>query len=189
VARWEPDAQGRLQAAAIELFEERGYEETTVADIADRAGVTKRTFFRYFSDKREVLFGGSDRFRQAFTDALATVPEQIAALDAVAATLDGVAVWFDDFRSHAEVRRRHAVLAANPSLHERELVKLASIAAALADALRDRGVPEPEATMAAETGLTVFRVAFERWATAEQDAGLAETIRATLATLRSVAAA
>src|SRR3954462_8877153 len=87
MGRWEPDAEGRFRAAAIELFGEIGYEQTTVAAIAQRAGLTARTFFRYFSDKREVLFNGSERLQQAMADAVGNAPPAASAVDAVAAAL------------------------------------------------------------------------------------------------------
>src|SRR3954447_2281333 len=96
VSRWEPDAQGRLQAAALELFEERGFEQTTVEDIATRAGLTKRTFFRHFADKREVLFGGGEDFRAVFVDTLAAVAPTVAPIDAVAVSLEAGGATLQD---------------------------------------------------------------------------------------------
>jgi AcrR family transcriptional regulator len=184
VARWEPNARGRLAQAALELFAERGFEETTVEDIAGRAGLTKRTFFRHFSDKREVLFDGGEEFTARFVEGVAGAPASAPPLAAVTLTLERVAGWFRDRREFA--RRRQAVIAANPELQERELVKLASVAAALAAALRERGVEEPRASVLAETGVAVFRVAFERWVTSDRD--LTELIRESLDALRAVAA-
>jgi AcrR family transcriptional regulator len=184
VARWEPNARGRLAQAALELFAERGFEETTVEDIAGRAGLTKRTFFRHFSDKREVLFDGGEEFTARFVEGVAGAPASAPPLAAVTLTLERVAGWFRDRREFA--RRRQAVIAANPELQERELVKLASVAAALAAALRERGVEEPRASVLAETGVAVFRVAGERWVTS--DRVLTELIRESLDALRAVAA-
>lgn len=183
MARWEPNARGRLEQAALELFAERGYEQTTVADIAERAGLTKRTFFRHYADKREVLFGGSDELRDRMVSALA---EAEAPIDAVAASIEAAGELLQE--RHAFARRRQAVIAANAELQERELIKLAAIAAALAGALRSRGVAEPAATLAAEAGMVAFRVAFERWVTAPDEGSLPALIRASLADLRAVSA-
>jgi AcrR family transcriptional regulator len=186
VTRWEPNARGRLEEAALELFGERGFEQTTVEDIATRAGLTKRTFFRHFADKREVLFGGGDEFQRLFVDGLAAVPESATPMDAIAATLDAVTPFFRD--RHDRARRRQAVIAANPSLQERELVKLSSVASALAASLRARGVSEPAASMTAETAIAVFRNAFERWVTAPQDGDLSGLVHESLDALRTVTA-
>ncbi len=186
MTRWEPDARGRLAQAALELFGERGFEPTKVEDIAARAGLTKRTFFRYFSDKREVLFGGGDEFQQLFVDALAAAPASAAPLEAITETLDVVAAWFADRRAFA--RERQAVIAANPELQERELVKLASVTAALAGGFRERGVAEPAASLTAETAMAVFRNAFERWVAPGEQRELPELLRESLDSLRAVAA-
>jgi AcrR family transcriptional regulator len=186
VSRWEPNARGRLEQAALELFAERGFDQTTVEDIATRAGVTKRTFFRHFSDKREVLFGGGDEFKQSFVDGLAGAPASAAPLQAVAMTLEAVGAAFRDRREFA--RRRQLVIAANAELQERELVKLASVAATLADALRERGVAEPAASITAETAIAVFRNAFERWVAAADHRDLPELIRESLEALQAVTA-
>jgi AcrR family transcriptional regulator len=161
MGRWAPDAKGRLAVAAMELFDERGFEDTTVADIAARAGLTKRTFFRHFGDKREVLFSGTEVLREKFVEGIAAAPADDCPLDAVAAGLDAMADLFDELGDRP--RRRQAIIVANPELQERELVKLSGYAAAGAAALRERGVTEPGATLAAEAGLAILRVAFEEW--------------------------
>lgn len=184
MSRWEPNAQGRLEQAALELFAERGYDQTTVQDIAVRAGLTKRTFFRHFTDKREVLFGGGDAFQQRFVDGLAATPPAAGPLEAIASTLQAVAASLQDRREPG--RRRHAVISAHPELQERELVKLAAVAAALAAGLRDRGVPEPAATVTAETAVVVFRTAFERWVTTTGDEDLTTLIHESLEALPTV---
>lgn len=186
VARWEPNAGGRLEQAALELFGERGYDSTTVADIAERAGVTKRTFFRHFPDKREALSGGGDAFQRSFLDGLAGAPASAAPLEAVEVALLAVGDAFAGRREPAQ--RRQLVIAAHAELQERELVKLASVAAALAGALRGRGVPEPAASVTAETAVAVFRVAFERWVAATDQRELTQLVREALGALRAVAA-
>jgi AcrR family transcriptional regulator len=168
MGRWEPDAAGRLREAAMELYTEEGFERTTVAEIADRAGVTARTFFRHFTDKREVLFAGSEELEQRMVEALVAAPPSAQPLDAVATALQAAAEMLGDRRDYA--RRRQAVIAATPELRERELIKMASLATAVA-------------SLAAETGVAVFRVAFERWVTDPDDSNLAEVMRTTLADL------
>jgi AcrR family transcriptional regulator len=160
MSRWEPNAPGRLQRAAFELYTERGYDQTTVAEIAARAGLTERTFFRHFADKREVLFAGGDRFGAALVDAVDAAPPTATALEAVTAGIEAASSVFPAVEL---VRRRQALLLANPELQERELIKLASVAALLGEALRRRGVPDTAAELAAETGVTVLRIALTRW--------------------------
>ncbi|MFG1811412.1 TetR family transcriptional regulator [Streptomyces sp. NPDC049040] len=186
MGRWEPNARGRLEQAALELYLERGFAPTTVTEIAKRAGLTERTFFRHFADKREVLFSGSEMLQQALVDAVAGAPGEAAPIDAVAAGLDTVGDLFRDRRPHS--LRRQSVIAANPELQERELIKLARLSAATAGALRARGVPEPAASLAAEAGTAVFRIAFERWVDGPQDEDLTQLIRGSLAELKAVTA-
>src|SRR5580700_9322679 len=140
MGRWEPDSRGRLERAALALFGERGFENTTVAEIAARAGLTERTFFRYFADKREVLFWGASSLQELLVDRLASAPDSAAPMDAVAVALEAVAVSFEPRRDYA--RKRQAVIVAHAELQERELIKLASLASATADALRRRGVAD-----------------------------------------------
>src|SRR5476649_2914535 len=149
MVRWQPDSRGRLEQAALALYGERGFENTTVAEIAERAGVTERTFFRHFADKREVLFGGSALLQERIVAGVAGAPPESGALDAVACGLAAAAAMLGEFRRDLS-RKRHDVIAANPELRERELAKLADYATAVADALRQRGVNEPRATFAAE---------------------------------------
>lgn len=183
MGRWAPGAESRLRDAALELFTERGYEATTVADIAERAGLTARTFFRYFADKREVLFGGSAALLDAVTRAARTAPADATPLQTVAAALDAFATTVG--QDHAWSRRRRAVIDANPELLERELVKLATMAQQLADVLRGRGVPDPDAALVAEAGLGVLRVAFDQWTAADDAPPLATIMQTALGRLRS----
>jgi AcrR family transcriptional regulator len=186
VTRWEPDARGRLEQAALELYGERGFEQTTVAEIAKRAGLSERTFFRHFADKREVLFWGAGSLQELMVDTLSGAPDSAAPIDAVAAALEAAGTIFEARRDGA--RRRQAIIAANPELRERELIKLATLAAALADALRRRGVKEPAATLTAEAGIAVFRVAFERWIDERNRRGFSQLVRQSLDELRVVTA-
>jgi AcrR family transcriptional regulator len=184
MGRWEPNARGRLEEAAMALFRERGYDRTTVQEIADRAGLTERTFFRYFADKREVLFGGSDALKQHMADAMAGVPASAAPLDVVAAALESVAEVLEPRRVHAHARR--ALVATHAELREREVMKLAALSAALAAALAERGVPQHAAVLAAEAGIAVFKVAFERWLDDPQKRGMVHHIHASLDELAAV---
>jgi AcrR family transcriptional regulator len=161
MSRWEPNARGRLEQAAAELFAERGFDQTAVADIAARAGLTERTFFRHFADKREVLFSGQATFQETFVAAVAGAPATATPLEAVAAGLNAAG---NLLQGRPEVApKRHAIIDAHPDLQERELIKMARLGTAVAAALRDRGVPEPAATLTADTGVAVLRVAFTRW--------------------------
>ena len=179
MGRWEPNAAGRLREAALELFEQRGFEQTTVAEIAARAGLTERTFFRHFDDKREVLFRGSEELQNTLVAAIDEAPAVASALEAVTAALDAAGGLF--MRELA--RRRRAVILANPELQERELMKLTSLAEALTGALRHRGVPDPLAGLAAETGMAVFRITFERWVTDSAERPWAEHLHEALSEL------
>ena len=187
MGRWEPDSRGRLQEAALALYSERGFDQTTAAQIAARAGLTERTFFRHFADKREVLFGGSAVLLERILAGVAGAPPQDGPLDAVARGLDAAATMLGAFRRDLSAKR-YAVIAANPELRERELAKLADYAAAVAETLHQRGVGEPRASLAAEAGMTVLRVALEQWASGSDDRDLTDVMRDSVAGLRAVAA-
>ncbi|WNI14777.1 TetR family transcriptional regulator [Actinacidiphila sp. ITFR-21] len=186
MSRWEPDARGRLERAAMELYRERGFDQTTAAEIAKRAGLTERTFFRHYADKREVLFAGAGPLQEFFVDTLAGTPDTAAPIDAIAAVLDAVGELFAE--RHEFARQRQVVIAANAELRERELIKLASLSAALADTLRRRGVSEPAASLTAEAGIAVFKIAFGRWTDGTGKQDLAQLMRESLAELKAVAA-
>jgi AcrR family transcriptional regulator len=186
MGRWEPDARARLEQAALELYGERGFEQTTVAEIAGRAGLTERTFFRHFADKREVLFGGAGMLSELLTRSVADAPDAAAPIDTVATALAAIASLLEGRRDMA--RRRQAIIDAHPELQERELIKLASLAALLAQSLRRRGVSDPAASLAAEAGIAVFKIAFVRWIEATNEADLAHIIRASLDQLKAVTA-
>jgi AcrR family transcriptional regulator len=186
MSRWEPNARGRLGQAALELYIEHGFEQTTVAQIAKRAGLTERTFFRHFADKREVLFAGAGALQKLIVTALASAPDSAAPIDAVAAALEAAGTALQERRESA--RQRQAVIAANAELQERELIKLASLASAIADTLRQRGVPDPAASLAAEAGIAVFKIAFERWISQSSQAHLPKLICGSLDELKAVTA-
>jgi AcrR family transcriptional regulator len=186
MSRWEPNARGRLEQAALDLFVERGFEQTTVAEIAQRAGLTERTFFRHFTDKREVLFAGAGALQEFLVRAVSQAPDSAAPLHTIAGALQAAAPLFAERGDYP--RRRQAVIAANAELQERELIKLAALAAAMAGALRERGIPEPAASLAAEAGIAVFRIAFERWTAEDCRPDLARLIRESLDELKAISA-
>lgn len=182
MSRWEPNAKGRLEQAALELSRERGFDQITAAEIAQRAGLTERTFFRYFADKREMLFGGQDRLRDLFVHAIEAAPETAAPMEMVAAALEAVVPVFRE--RHEFARQRQAVIDANPGLQERELLKLTTLAAAIAAALRRHGVPDPGASLAADVGIIAFKTAFARWVHEPDDHDLARLIQESLDQLK-----
>ncbi len=188
MGRWEPDGEGRLRMAAMELFAEIGYEQTTVAAIAERAGLTSRTFFRYFADKREVLFSGSEVLQESMVAALHSAPTDATAMDAIAFALQAPADFFDEDR-RGFARLRAAVIAANGELRERELIKLARLSTALAEALRARGFAEPDASLLAESGIAVFRVAFGLWVAPAERRPWGDIVGALLTRLKTLSTA
>ncbi|GLY92881.1 TetR family transcriptional regulator [Actinoplanes sp. NBRC 103695] len=187
MARWEGGAAARLREAAMELYAERGFEQTTVAEIADRTGLTARTFFRHFADKREVLFAGSEALQEGMVTALRDAPPSATPMGAVGAALDASTVFLG--RDHTHSRRRHAIISANPELLERELIKMATLAAALSAGLRERGVPEPDASLAAQAGIVVLQVTFERWVTSPAATDLRTEMSSNLERLQTVTTA
>ncbi|TCK24716.1 TetR family transcriptional regulator [Pseudonocardia endophytica] len=183
MVRWRPGARERLQAAALERFAEHGFDGTTVAEIAEAAGLTERTFFRYFADKREVIFAGQEQFEQVFLSGLEGAGDDHP-MQAVAAALDAAATNF--FPDRGWSRTRQAVIDKDPGLQERELLKLASLATAMTEALRRRGVEETAASLTAQSGVAVFRVAFGAWIADGETRSLADIQRAVLAELRGL---
>jgi AcrR family transcriptional regulator len=188
MGRWESNARGRLEQTAMELYGERGFDQTTVAEIAARAGLTERTFFRHYADKREVLFGGSNMLAAQLVATVADAPGSAAPLDVIAAALEAVGALIEKSRGREFAQRRQSIIAASAELQERELIKLASWADTLAGALRQRGVDDPTATLAAATGLAVFRVAFDRWVGDGNELDLPQLIRASLRDLKALTA-
>lgn len=174
----------------MELFRERGYVDTTVEEIAARAGLTERTFFRYFADKREVLFSGSKALEQNIVERIASAPAAARPLAAVAAALEAAGADLEASRDMHYIRARHALLLEHPDLQERELLKLAALTTAVKTALHARGVEEPDASLAAEAGIAAFKVGFERWLQPKPTPelhGFAAHIRAAIEALRAIA--
>jgi AcrR family transcriptional regulator len=186
MSRWETDAPGRLQRAAVELFLERGFDQTTVAEIAARAGLTERTFFRYFSDKREVLFSGSKALEETLVQAIREAPPALAPIDVAGEAVVAVADLFEG--RHEQVRLRSRIVDSHSELQERELIKMASLRSSLAGGLRARGVAEQTAAMAADLGIAVFSNAFQRWVAGSADRTFSAIAREALGELKAVAA-
>lgn len=171
----------------MELYVERGFEQTTVAEIARRAGLTERTFFRHYADKREVLFWGAGQLQELIVTTVASAPDSAAPIDAVAVAIEAAGAAIQEGGGD-RARQRQAVIAANAELQERELIKMARLSSAIAGALRQRGIPDPTASLAAEAGIAVFRVAFERWISDPGQADFPRVIRESLDELRAVTA-
>ena len=185
MGRWEPDARGRLSSGAFDLFVERGFDQTTALDIAQRAGLTERTFFRHFPDKREVLFEGLTYLQDAVVRAIDAAPAELSAIDTVGTAMETAVALFDN-RDYA--RTRAGIIAANASLQERELHKVAGIATASAEALRLRGADPMTADLAAEAGITVFKIGFYEWIAPEATTDLPQCVRQALVRLKAVTA-
>jgi AcrR family transcriptional regulator len=189
VARWEPNTKERLVQAALDLFAEQGYDATTVNEIAERAGVTKMTFFRHFPDKREVLFAaGQEVHSQILADAIAAAPDLATPLQAVAAALDALSATFTDDRREFAARLR-VVVAGQRELRERAASKHNGLVEATAEALAKRGVPDLTATLAAELGLRAFDRAFAHWADPASSQPLTDLTRQSFDELRAASAA
>ena len=187
MGRWEPNARPRLVRAALDLFTEQGYDNTTVAQIAERAGLTKTTFFRHFPDKREVLFAGQDTHSRLLADGIATAPDSATPLEAVAVALDAATVTFTSDQREFGPRLR-AVIAGNRELQERDTFKRAGLASAMTEALQKRGVPDPTASLAAELGVLAFHRAFARWVEPTNQQKFTDLARQALHELRAATA-
>jgi AcrR family transcriptional regulator len=155
------EARRRLQQAALELYRERGFDQTTTAEIAARAGVNERTFFRHFPDKREVLFGGEADLRAALMQEVADAPDGLRPLDVLLGAFRKAGRILEENRPFSEPRLK--VIAVTPALRERDLAKAASLTEAVAEALRQRGVPDRLAGLAAHTGWAAFHQAAQAW--------------------------
>ena len=184
MARWDPGAQERLTEAALDLYLERGYDNVTVADIAERAGLTRRSYFRYFPDKREVLFPGAERLPEIVGEAVLAADPAAAPLGAVLAALHQVGAEVAEHVDHAHAVRRRAVIDTSAELQERERSKSAAVAAAIDESLRRRGTDPGTATLVAQVGSVVLGLAFRRWVTAGE-AAFSAGLHAVVEDLRS----
>ncbi len=174
--RWDPETEDRLRSAAIALFLELGYERVTVAQIAERAGLARRTFSRYFADKRDVLFSGSDRLPELVAESLRRADPELAPFEAVVAALADVGAMLGDQVALHAVQRRE-VIAASPELQERGRTKFAAVAHALGTELTRRGSEPSTATMLADVGVAVFRTGFDRWVDDPEGTALPDRLR------------
>ena len=186
MGRWEPGSEDRLRAAALDLYAQNGFEQTTVADIARAARSEERTFFRLFVDKREVLFQGQDELKQRFVEGIAEAPTEATALEVVAFALDRVAPFFGQERQPWSLRRRQ-IIEANPPLMEREQFKMLTLSTAISDAFRERGVSEPTATLSAQSAVAIFDIAFRMWTTPGETRNYAELVTVGIDGLRAIA--
>ena len=159
--RWEHGSEERLKQAARELFDQQGFERTSVVEIAARARVTTRTFFRYFADKREVLFAGWDDLHAALIEKVLQVPAGAGPLQVVTGAL--AEFDWESVAPRRSQRTRHAIIAANQELLERDLSKQHGITVGVIKALRQRGVDAEPAQLAARVGIQVFFTAYQRW--------------------------
>jgi AcrR family transcriptional regulator len=189
MARWEPGARERMVLAAVELFTEQGYDATTVAQIAERAGVTKSTFFRHFPDKRELLVAGQEVLSRLLAEGIAEAPESASPLEAVAAGLERASSAMGPMNRQLGPRLKAAV-AASAELQERDALKSVGLAVAMASALQARGVPDPIAHLAGEMGVLAFKRGYSEWLDADHDTagGLAPYTAAALDDLRAASA-
>ncbi|MGA4790065.1 TetR/AcrR family transcriptional regulator [Nocardia sp. AB354] len=190
MGRWEPGARERLVVAAVDLFTEQGYDATTVAQIAERAGVTKSTFFRHFPDKRELLVAGQETLSRLLAEGIAEAPERATPLEAVAAGLERASAAMGPMNRELAPRLKAAV-AASAELQERDALKSVGLAAAMTEALIARGVPDPTAALASELGVLAFKRGFAEWTDGQRDASdeLARHVLSALGELRAASAA
>jgi AcrR family transcriptional regulator len=187
MARWEPGARERLVSAAVDLFTQQGYDATTVAQIAQRAGVTRSTFFRHFPDKREVLAAGKDALSQLLTAGIAAAPSSATPLEAIGAGLEAAAQAFTPERRDLGSKMQNAI-AASTELQESETLKRVGLATAMTDALKKRGISDPTASLAAEVGVLALKIAHARWADPTNRQELAALARQSLQELQTASA-
>lgn len=185
MARWEAGARERLVLAAADLFTEQGYDETTVAQLAERAGVTRSTFFRHFTDKREVLVAGQEALSRLLAEGIADAPQKASPLEAVAAGLERASSTMGPLNRELGPRLKAAV-AASTELQERDALKSVGLAAAMTAALVARGVPDPTAQLAAELGVLAFKRGYAEWSEGGERADDDELAPYTLAALHEL---
>jgi AcrR family transcriptional regulator len=169
MTRWQPGARERLVVAAVDLFTEQGYDATTVAQIAERAGTTKSTFFRYFPDKRELLVAGQETLSRLLIEGITEAPVSASPLEAVSAGLERASSAIGPMNRELGPRLK-AAIAANAELQERDALKSVGLAAAMTTALVARGVADPTAHLAGELGVLAFKRGYAKWSEADCDA-------------------
>jgi AcrR family transcriptional regulator len=182
--RWEHGSEERLKQAAMELFDEQGFENTSAVQIAQRARVTTRTFFRYFPDKQSILFVDADLLRTTLLQGIHDAPdvtEPLGVVTRVMAEFD----W-EGLGPRESQRRRDTMITSNPELLERELNKQWQMAEAFCDALRGRGVESQVAELAARVGIQVFQTAYRRWLGADDQTDLATIVASSMSSLAEI---
>jgi AcrR family transcriptional regulator len=181
--RWEHGSQDRLKQAAMELFEQQGFQQTTAVEISRRARVTTRTFFRYFSDKQAILFADAEQLHEALVQRILDATDVAEPLHTVTRVLAGFD-W-ESLGSRESQRLRDAMIASNPDLLERDLIKQQQMADGFSEALQQRGVEAGVAELAAHVGTYVFRMSYRQWLAADVDnadlAAIVDTVMSTLA--------
>jgi AcrR family transcriptional regulator len=188
MSRWQPGARERLERSALELFTEQGFAETTVPQITERAGLTTRTFFRHFADKREVLFAGEEHLPDLVARITAEAPAELGPIEVITHCLEQAAQTLFSADRLDYMRARRAVIASDEGLRERELRKLEAVTEAMCGAFRERGADELAATLAARTGVAIFRAALGRWVDGNGDPPLSKVVAQTLAAFRGLTA-
>ena len=184
MARWQPGARERLVLAAVDLFAEQGYDATTVTQIAERAGVTKSTFFRHFPDKRELLVAGQDTLSRLLAEGITDAPETATPLEAVAAGLQRASSAMGPMNRELAPRLK-AAITASKELQERDTLKSVGLAKAMTEALVARDTPTPVAHLAAELGLLAFKQGYAAWTSVDDDSDLATHALAALDALKA----
>jgi AcrR family transcriptional regulator len=188
MSRWAPDAALRLEGAALELFAEQGYSATTVPQIAARADLTTRTFFRHFADKREVLFLREREFPTVVATLLAAAPPALTPLQLTMFGFETIAAQqFGLWRDSIAARRR--IIRSDEGLRERELLKSSMLSEAIRHALTEAGIANEEATLVAAFGVLVFDVSLGDWLEGPADRPLVDVLRATLTRMQRLVVA
>lgn len=184
VPRWPEDSRSRLVDAAMSLFGEHGYSGTTVDDIAARAGVTARTFFRHFADKEEVLFADDDTLLPVLLASISATPGPIAADALMLHTLTTLADVMQPQRSELVARQR--IIDTDVSLTGRELAKQARWQHGVSATLIERGFDPDDAEILAAVGFAIFVRALHAWLADDTGPDLADRIRDALPRARAV---
>lgn len=187
MARWEPGARARLQEAALELIARQGFARTTAAEIAEAVGLNRRTFFRHFPDKRDVLFSGQPELEAALVAGVEEAPAGESPMGLIGLALARAAdLLTNGSRERERARAKKAIIDAEPALRERQRQKHADLARSLGEALRNRGMTDLAAMLAAESAVTVFMLSFDQWLADGESRSLPLIIAETLAELRTL---
>ena len=187
MSRWQANPKQRLEQAALDLFIEQGFAETTVPEITARAGLTKRTFFRHFTDKREVLFTHEEQLTPIVASLMAGAPASFSPLRLIKLALETVAVTRFEVQFEY-LHRRRVIVQSDEGLRERETRRQSILSEAISRGFVDRGVDELSAILAAQIAVSVLNVSVDRWLDEEGKRPLSDVIRGSLVTLQSVLA-